>query len=86
MKLGGKFQLDLRSESYFKSSLPVTKWTKHGSTSLHIPGHDPPLDITVFSDVSRNPGPQVLHSEPATRTYADLHIVSSRPMIFLFKE
>ena len=61
VKLGGKFRLDLRSESYFKSSLPVTKWTKHGSTSLHIPGHDPPLDITVFSDVSRNPGPQVLH-------------------------
>ena len=47
VKLGGKFRLDLRSESYFKSSLPVTKWTKHGSTSLHIPGHDPPLDKTV---------------------------------------
>ena len=81
VKLGGKFQLDLRSESYFKSSLPVTKWTKHGSTSLYIPGHDPPLDITVFSDVSRNPGPQVLHFDPTTTTYADLHIVSSRPMI-----
>ena len=81
VKLGGKFQLDLKSESYFKSRLPVTKWTKHGSTSLHIPGHDPPLDITVFSDVSRNPGPQVLHFEPTTRTHADLHIVSSRPMI-----
>ena len=39
------------------------------------------LDITVFSDVSRNPGPQVLPFEPTTRTYVDLHIVSSRPMI-----
>ena len=46
VKLGGKFRLDLRSESYFKSSLPVTKWTKHGSTSPHIP--DPPLDIAGF--------------------------------------
>ena len=81
VRLGGKFQLDLRSGSYFKSSLPVTKWTKHGSTSLHIPGHDPPLDITVFSDVSRNPGPQVLYFEPTTRTHADLHTVSLRPKI-----
>ena len=81
VKLGGKFKLDLRSKSYFKSSFPVTKWTKHGSTLLHIPGHDPPLDITVFSDVSRNPGTQVLHFEPTTRTHADLHTVSSRPKI-----
>ena len=73
VKLGGKFKLDLRSRSYFKSSFQVTKWTKHGSTSLHIPGHDLPLDITVFSDVSRNPGPKVLHFEPTTRTHADLH-------------
>ena len=86
VKLGGKFKLYLRSKSYFKSTLPVTKWTKHGSTSLHIPGHDPPLDITVFSDVSRNPGPQVLHFEPSTRTHADLHSVSSRPKNELFKE
>ena len=81
VKLGNKCQLDLRSGCYFKSSLPVTKWTKHGPISLHIPGHDPPLDITVFSDVSRNPGPQVLYLEPITRTQADLHIVSSRPKI-----
>ena len=81
VKLGGKFKLDLRSKSYFKSSFPVTKWTKHGSTSLHIPGHDPPLDITVFSDVSWNPGPKVLHFKPTTRTHADLHTVSSRPKI-----
>ena len=86
VKLGGKFKLDLRSKSYFKSSLPVTKWTKHGSTSLHIPCHDPPLDITVFSDVSRNPGPEVLHFEPTTRTHSDLHPVSSRPKNEVFKE
>ena len=35
----------------------ATRWSKHGLTSLHIPGHDPPLDITVFMDVSTNPGP-----------------------------
>ena len=26
-------------------------------TSLAIPGHDPPLDITVFRDIPKNPGP-----------------------------
>ena len=31
--------------------------TKHGFVSLVIPGHDPPLDITVYVDISTNPGP-----------------------------
>ena len=30
--------------------------TKHESTSLLFAGHDPPLDITVWMDISRNPG------------------------------
>lgn len=31
--------------------------SKHGVTSLAIPGHDPPLDITVHLDIAKNPGP-----------------------------
>ena len=30
--------------------------TKRGLTSLAVPGHDPPIDITIFVDVSVNPG------------------------------
>ena len=35
-------------------------WSKHGSTTLLIPGHDPPSDITIFMDISKNPGPDQL--------------------------
>lgn len=31
-----------------------------GCTSLLIPGHGPPLDITIFGDISINPGPETL--------------------------
>ena len=35
-------------------------WTKHGCTSLLVPGYDPPLNITIFGDISINPGPETL--------------------------
>lgn len=57
LKLGGWFKLDLTVHGYYKSRFAASKWSKHGLTSLHIPGHDPPLDITVSMDVSSNPGP-----------------------------
>ena len=33
-------------------------WTKHGCTSLLIPGHDSPLNITIFGDIAINPDPE----------------------------
>ena len=39
---------------------PLVSWTKHGCTSLLIPGHGPPLNITIFGDISINPGPENL--------------------------
>ena len=33
---------------------PVFKSSKHGLTLLLIPGHDPPMDITIFIDVPKN--------------------------------
>ena len=41
--------------------MAVSKWTKHGQTSLLIPGRDPPLDITIYSDVAINSGPVGAH-------------------------
>ena len=32
-------------------------------TSLLVPGHDPPQDITIFMDVSLNPGPDLTGSQ-----------------------
>ena len=47
----------LLSDGFERSRFPVSKSSKHGLTSLLIPGHDPPVDITIFIDVPKNPGP-----------------------------
>ena len=46
------------SESHHSHTVGLL-WSKHGLTILLIHGPDPPSDITVFVDVSRNPGPDV---------------------------
>ena len=35
-----------------------SKRSKHGQTTLIVAGNDPPIDITIYSDVPTNPGPQ----------------------------
>ena len=46
-----------RRVGFHRTKLSLMKWTKRGQTSLVVAGHDPPLDITVFMDISFNPGP-----------------------------
>ena len=58
----GRFlKFTLTKSGYFKLRWAVSKWTKHGQTSLLIPGHDQPLDITIYSDIAINPGPDGAH-------------------------
>ena len=45
---------------FFKSRFAVGKISKHGYTSLFIPGHDPPIDITISMDIYSNPGPSFI--------------------------
>ena len=33
---------------FHRAKFPLVSWTKRGCTSLLIPGHDLPLDITIF--------------------------------------
>ncbi len=55
---------------------------QNGHTSLVIPGHDPPMEITVFMDIALNPGPILLRQEQrnSNRSYylnygdANLHV------------
>lgn len=47
----------LISTGFKKSPSAITKYSKHGCTSLVIPGHDPPVDITISMDIELNPGP-----------------------------
>ena len=43
--------------SRFKMSFAITQETKHGSICLSLPHQPFEVDITVFVDVERNPGP-----------------------------
>ena len=71
---------------YFKSRRPLSKWSKHGLTSLFIPGHDPPMEITVFGDVSLNPGPLLADYRADLRTtLAAIFGVFNREVLLLIR-
>ena len=42
---------------FWRTNRALWKISKRGLTCLAIPGHDPPLDINVFHDIAKNPGP-----------------------------
>ena len=52
-------RLELSLHGLHKSRLPRCLRTTRGYNCLFVPGHDPPQDITIFMDVSLNPGPDV---------------------------
>ena len=74
-ELGGLFKFTLTKSGYFKSKRAVLNWTKHGQTSLLIPGHDPPLDIAIYLDIATNPGPNAAYELllRRNRTRVNLH-------------
>ena len=65
--------------------LPLCKWRKHGPISLVIPGHDPPLEITIFTDIAKNPGPIFklsTHRSCEGRPAPDLHILPKQTITY----
>ena len=52
-----RISIRARRVGFHRTKLSLTKWTRRGQTSLVVAGHDPPLDITIFMDISPNPGP-----------------------------
>ena len=44
-------------DGFCPTKYAVTRWTKHGSLCLVIPGVDPPLLLIICMDVHSNPGP-----------------------------
>ena len=42
---------------YHKLPVAAIQWGKRGNTTLAVPGHDQPFEITIFKDVALNPGP-----------------------------
>ena len=61
---------NLTPSGFSASKFPAIKWTRRGQTTLLIPGHDPPTDITIYMDVLPNPGPAILYPgrRPETTT------------------
>ena len=45
------------STGFNRTTRALCKPSKRALTSLAIPGHDPPFDLTIFVDISINPGP-----------------------------
>ena len=65
--------------------LPLCKWSKHGPISLVIPDHDPPLEITIFMDIAKNPGPSFnlsTHTSCEDRSAPDLHILPKQTITY----
>ena len=67
---------------FHRAKIPLVSCTKHGSTSLLIPGYDPPLNITIFGDISINPGLETLIQNNLKRrnenlpNILDLHMIT----------
>jgi len=53
----GKSKLQLTSTGYHKLPVAAIRWGKRGNTTLAVPGHDSPFEITIFHDIALYPGP-----------------------------
>lgn len=43
---------------YHKLPIAAIRWGKRDNTTLAVPGHDPPFEITLFNDdIALSPGP-----------------------------
>jgi len=58
IQLGHLTRASLAKHGLRRSRVGFSKWLKHGQTTSLVAGHDPPIDITIYSDVPMNPGPQ----------------------------
>ena len=68
-------RLELPLHGLHKSRLPRCLWTTRGYNCLFVPGHDPPQDITIFMDVSLNPGPDVSGSSIQLNRFTTSQVV-----------
>ena len=64
----------LCSAWFAKTKTASVKWAKRGVTTLAIPGFDPPMEVTVYMDISLNPGPFInLKKDSASMEGTVLH-------------
>ena len=84
---GDEFKMiTLAKTGFNKTRFSVFKWSKRAPTSLLVPGHDPPVDITRYVECSRNPGPNSLatNSNLDVTPNVDFHVKVQLIPIFSF--
>ena len=57
-RFGRLGKVSLVKHGFRRTRRSFLKWTKHGQTPSLVAGRDPPIDITIYLDISINPGPQ----------------------------
>ena len=64
----------------------VALWSKRGLTTLLLPRHDPPSDITIFIDINPNPGPSSVQDNlnPSRSAETHLHVTSQGEQILSY--
>ncbi|XP_068704868.1 uncharacterized protein [Montipora foliosa] len=77
----GLLRLLLTPNDHHKLRVAAIKWGKRGNTTLAVPGHDPPVEITIFMDVEINPGPDSSQNDYGERTQLFVQGSSFSPLV-----
>ena len=79
IQLGNLIRVSLAKHGFRRSRVGFSKWSKHGQTTLQVAEHDPPIDLTIYSDVPTIPGPQFENRIESFLTNSDKTKPKDRP-------
>ena len=75
----GLTRWSLTPNGHHKLRVAAINWRKRGNTTLTVPGHDPPAEITIFIDVEINPGPDLSQYDYGERSNVEYHLMADLP-------
>ena len=75
----GLSRLLLTLNGHHNLQVAAINWGKRGNTTLAVPGHDPPVEITIFIDVEINPGPDSSQYDYGERSNVEYHLMADLP-------
>ena len=75
----GLSRLLLTPNGHHKLRVAAINCGERGNTTLAVPGHDPPVGITIFVDVEINPGPDSSQYDYSERSNVEYHLMADLP-------
>ena len=72
----GLSRLLLTTIGHHKLGVAAINWRKRGNTTLAVPGHDLPVEITIFIDVEINLGPDSSQYDYGERSNVEYHLLA----------